>query len=573
MSVIGKSVGGALLLLVSIRCFGISAEPIGISVVVDSGTRVGIQVMEALPVRVLDPEGRPVPGVAVTPWALRSSQGHGWWDDDDDRCGVQPQAVTTNEKGEATVAYPYLRDVKEGTRTIAVSIFVDHHDFAFPKATHIDVPLEEELVHEIKLDYGVPVELRPTIPGQSVDTDNLFAFWSDGRSWQSDGSEERTAESTLRLPPLKPGTHSVLIAKLDGECVTHLSEIVDLDVSSKNNSIVDVPLKPAQRINGALSDDVPRPITNGRIKLETLNPTRGNYSRVTWFSWVPIRSDGTFTIEAWPTGEKIQLIALCDGFIAKSGKAPAEVENPPDPASDSLNRPQVFEPSDQQPIAVEMERLVKCVVTAVDEDDKPVAGIALASWPNVIWWNDGSQIYCESLARGERVLRVRDYRACIDNDFPQPFQATTDGSGNATLELPEGKEYLAVRSDLYELPIFLGRRDVRVEMVAGQTTEVTLRLQPRGMERLGEWDKLAGVVFGCSTREGRRICALPEVRKKMDEFTKRFAEAQNQRDPKLLAEAYTTVAEAFANVNDFQEAAKWHQRAAEQTAKAEAGEK
>lgn len=572
MNSIGKAIAGALLLLVSVRLFGVSAEPIAVPDVVHGAPPADIQVMEALPVRVLDPEAQPVPGAVVKPWALRHSQGHGWWDDDDDRCGVPPQAVTTNENGEATVAYPYFRDVKEGTRTTAVSIFVDHRDFAFPNAIHINVPLEEELLHEIKLESGVSMELRPTISGQSVETRDLFAFWSDGRSWQSGASVEKTAESTLRLPPLKPGTHSVLIARLDEDRVTHFSELVDLDVSSEKNAVVEVPLTSVQRIEGALSDDVPRPITNGRVKLETLNPTRGDHSRVAWFSWVPIRSDGSFTIEAWPTGEKIQLIALCDGFIAKSGEAPAEAEDAGDPANDSLSRPQVFDPSDQQPITVEMERLVKCVVTAVDEDDKPVAGIGLVSWPTVVWWNGGSQVYCESLVRCERVLRVRDYRVCIDNDFPQPFQATTDGSGTATLELPKGNEYLAVRSDLYELPILLGHRHVQIKMVAGQTTEVTLRLQRRGTERLGEWDKLAGVVYGCSTREGRRICASPEVRKKMDEFKKRFAEAKNQRDPKLLAEAYTIVAEAFANVDDFQEAAKWHRRAAEQTVKAGAGE-
>ena len=118
--------------------------------------------------------------------------------------------------------------------------------------------------------------------------------------------------------------------------------------------VVDVPLKPVQRIEGALSDDVPRPITNGRIKFRTLNRSAED-ERVRWFSWVPIRSDGTFAVEAWPTGEKIQLIALCDGYIAKSGKAPAECENPHDRADDPFNRPQVFDPgvgagSDEHPV-------------------------------------------------------------------------------------------------------------------------------------------------------------------------------------------------------------------------------
>jgi hypothetical protein len=119
--------------------------------------------------------------------------------------------------------------------------------------------------------------------------------------------------------------------------------------------------------------------------------------------------------------------------------------------------------------------------------------------------------------------------------------------------------------------VFLGHRDVRVKLVLGHATEVTLRLQPSGTEKLGEWDKLAGVVFGCSTREGRRVCALPGVQKRMNEFAERFREAKNQRDPKLLSEAYKAVADAFMGVGDLVEAAKWRKKAADQAAKAKAG--
>jgi hypothetical protein len=59
-------------------------------------------------------------------------------------------------------------------------------------------------------------------------------------------------------------------------------------------------------------------------------------------------------------------------------------------------------------------------------------------------------------------------------------------------------------------------------MVPGERSEITLAVQRKGTDHLGEWGKLAGVVFGCSTREGRRICALPEVREKVDEFARTF---------------------------------------------------
>jgi hypothetical protein len=136
------------------------------------------------------------------------------------------------------------------------------------------------------------------------------------------------------------------------------------------------------------------------------------------------------------------------------------------------------------------------------------------------------------------------------------------------LELPAGMNVLGVESDVYELPAFLGRRELKVRLSRGEDRKVRLRLQPRGTERLGEWDKLAGVVFGCSTREGRRICALPAVQAKMDEFAALFREGRNRHDPQLLSEAYSVVAEAFMGVGDIEESSKWRRKAAEQAAKA-----
>ena len=235
---------------------------------------------------------------------------------------------------------------------------------------------------------------------------------------------------------------------------------------------------------------------------------------------------------------------------------------------DPFTRPQVFAPRGGEQIEVATTPLVRRVATAVDEDRKPIAGVTVESWPNVGWWNSGSQLYCHPLVRGERLVHERRFMNAIDEAFPQPFQTVTNAAGQAVLEMPAGKERLSVTSEAYELPVFLGDREVRVTLESGKTTEAVLNLQPRGSEKLGEWDKLAGVVFGCSTREGRRICALPGVQKQMDEFAEKFREGKNQHDPELLSDAYSLVADAFANVGDQAEAAKWREKAAQQAAKA-----
>ena len=449
---------------------------------------------------------------------------------------------------------------------------MDHPKFAYVDSLHIDVPLESKDPYEIKLTRGVPVEIRPLIDGKPTTLDDLFVRWSDGRSWLKGVTPEKTAAGTLRIPAMPPGKNSVLVVKLDGERATHFSKIVDFELTADEPLTIDVPLQPSLKIQGVLSDNVPRPVRQGRIMIRTLPSLSDFRSQVRWFSWTAIRPDGSFTIDGWPDDERMQLIAICDGYMATSGSASDVERDPHAPKKDTLLRSQVFDPGKNSHITVAMTPLARCVVTAVDDDDKPVAGVTVSSCPNIHWWYFESQIYCESLVRGERLLRERRYYDAIDKVFPDPFHSTTDAQGKATLELPAGKERLLAHSDVYELPVFLGKRSMQVKLVPGETTEVTLWLQPSGTDKLGDWDKLAGVVFGCSTRNGRRICALPGVRKKMDEFAKRFREAKNQRDPQLLSEAYTLVADAFMNIGDFEEAVKWRMKAANQAAKAKAEE-
>lgn len=530
--------------------------------------QAGAQHVCRLLVRVVDIEGQPIANARVSPWALRSSQGHGWWRQDDKDSGVDPRTVVTDADGRAIVEYPFYRDRDELVRTLAVSLKVDHPEFAFEDGIHIDVPPETEEPHLVKLTRGVPVEVRPLLNGVPAALENLHVMWSDSRAWQPGASATPTAEGTLRVPAMKPGAGSLLLVRLDGDRATHFSGIVDVTVPAGPRYQMDLPLQPAARITGRLSGDVPRPVKNGRVVIWTLPPRPREYHRVEWMTWRPVQPDGTFEIDGWPAEEALQIIALCDGFIAASGEPPEGVEA----TKTSLIRPQVFAAHALQPLEVKMTPLVRCTILAIDEEAKPVSGIQVLSWPNVQWWNHGSQIYCNSLVRSERLIQTRDYEHSADDRFPRPFSSVTDNQGRAELELPVGKESLVVVSEHYELPVFLGEREQQIELLAGKPCEQTLRLQARGTDKLGEWDKLAGVVFGCSTREGRRICALPQVREKMDEFVKRFREASNQRDPQLRAEAFSFVAEAFAGVGDHEEAERWRKKAAAEAAKLSSGQ-
>jgi hypothetical protein len=522
-------------------------------------------------VRVVDADGEPVAKAKVTPWALRSSQGHGLWLADDKRSGVGPQDAATDDSGVAVVRYPAIRSLKEQVKTNGVSVFVDHPDFARSGDVHVDVPLETMGSHEVKLARGVRLEVRPIVDGKPAPLDNLHAFWSDGRAWLPGAAPEKTPQGTLQLPGMAPGKNSVLIVKLEGERAVAFSRIVDFELVDGVPMTLDVPLEPSVQIQGKVDAIVPRPIREGIVQAMSLDPPPDEVgpNRVSWFTWSPVAADGTFTIDAWPAGERLQIIGLCDEFVATSGKAPDVVKNPRDPAKDPYRRPQVFSPDAGLELTLAMTPMARCVATTVDEEGAPVAGVKVVSGPNIGWWNSGSGIYCQSLVRGEKVLLLRGWNDAADTTTrAEPFTGQTDAAGKATLLIPAGEERLVVQSEAYELPVILGDRSVRVSLASGETSEATLRLQAKGTEKLGDWDKLAGVVFGCSTREGRRILALPEVSQKMDEFIDRFLEAQDKRDPQLLAAAYAIVADAFADVGDAEEATKWRRKSETEAEKA-----
>ncbi len=555
-------------MLRSFQLLALVAEGLALCAVTNSSSltaeEVSPQALLPLPVRLVDAGGEPVAGAKIIPWALRSSQGHGSWSKDG-QGGSEPPEFTTDTEGRTEIVYPRYSYADERVRVLSVTLSIDHPDFAYISHENIDVPRRETGPHVVKLARGATVEVMPVQEGRPANLNGLYLKWSDDRSWKPGVSPVVTATGGLQIPTMAAGPNEVMAVRLEGERATHFSSIVPLDLQAGKPVRATVELKPAARIVGRLSDNVPRPVKNGRLSARTV-PRRWDGKHVHWINWAPIAEDGTFVIEAWPASEDAQIIVLCDGFIAESGAAPSVAKAPPE--RDSFSRPQVFAPeSFAQPIELQMTALVHCEVEVVDRQGKPLAGVKVVSFPNVGWWNVGSQIYCTPLVRGERLLRERKFEAAVERDAPIPFEAVTDADGRATLQLPVGKEDLVVENEDYELPVNRGRREQEVVLVAGETANARLVLQPKGTEYLGDWDKLAGVLFGCSGEECRRLLEDTGFRKKMVKVGARFNNSADPHDPDMLRSAYSEIAAGFDELNDQQEAAIWRRKAAEQAGK------
>ena len=117
--------------------------------------------------------------------------------------------------------------------------------------------------------------------------------------------------------------------------------------------------------------------------------------------------------------------------------------------------------------------------------------------PNVGWWNGGSQIYGWPLVSGVEFVRTGKYEW---NDgegiFAQPFKGKSNDQGKILIELPVGSTRLWLGNDRFHMAAKMGSRSRRVKVEAGQENQMTFVLQPKGLDVLGDWEDLCGLVFG-----------------------------------------------------------------------------
>jgi len=147
-----------------------------------------------------------------------------------------------------------------------------------------------------------------------------------------------------------------------------------------------------------------------------------------------------------------------------------------------MPHPQIF--CEGEPVAVNMVPMATWDVTVVDEYDFPVVGVDVNASP---WTN-----YAGQYARSELYLQPsRD-----DQDsYPHPFHQKSGNGGKLSMQLPAGKSTFSVKSDVYELPIFLGRREVRVE-------SKWTGAKSQGKQSSRSLNVIVGITHSASSRSG-----------------------------------------------------------------------
>ena len=487
---------GTFFILCSLVIVGCDSTPPAETLPVPDPPRIEAvsQQLLSFPIVVQDADGQPVEGAVLKPWALRSSLGHGGWRPQSTG-GTGPQEVTTDANGHAIIKYPKFHSVDEQIAVTAVTVSIDHPNHPHVSHEDVTVPPTSADPHVASLPPGAAIEVTVTQDGKPINDKNIRAMLSGGRSSYGGTGATTGVDGTLRIPPLKEGAAQLMLIRVDGTKATHFSEVQKIGVVASEKPIqLEVEIQPALPVHGKLSDDVPRPVHNGRVKVQTIGDGK-SWDGVEWFDWTRISADGTFVIENWPQKEPLQVTAICDGFIARNGEPPSTV--PPERTGGRYLRAQVFLKPQASEVVVEMVPMVRCQFGCKNAFGKTLADVEVGSNPNIGWWNGGSQIYCHPLVDPIDFLVHGKYESSADaKQFSQPFLGKTDASGLIEIDLPAGHASVDVRSDRYQLPAREGRRRRRIFVGREKPVVEQLVLQPKGLDCLGDWEDLCGLVFG-----------------------------------------------------------------------------
>ena len=436
-------------------------------------------------VRIVNSNDEPIVGATVTPWAMRTKTGHGSWVAKGYGAS-EPPVLTTDEEGTVTIRFPRYAKAAEKVRPQALTCRVEHPDYAQTQYNDVSVTEDEiEKIATIKLLPGAQVEVKVIAQGKTLPAKNLHAIRSD----HIYDKELLAGEAgTIKLPRFSSGLKLLRMVYLPNEGSPLFSEVQELQLDEGGQLQLELEMKPGITVQGKLDESVPRPVTNGHVIAQVIDFDPGEgYGGLQWRVSTPINADGTFVLHDLPRGN-VQVIALCDGFRAKSG-------SPPDFARQhEINglrgHPQVFSRDDNSSeITLKMTPTAECEIQVVGPDQEPLADAKCGFWPNVFWWSGGSQVYgypLYSTAESLRNPELMKKRAMDHSSFP--YTAKTNAYGVAVVRgLPEGTTNFNVRHDDYEVPLGTSnRRSVAVNLVAGEQNKASVTLQAKGSQFVGE---------------------------------------------------------------------------------------
>ncbi|MDP1562349.1 MAG: carboxypeptidase-like regulatory domain-containing protein [Pirellulaceae bacterium] len=438
-------------------------------------------------VLVLDPDGHPVENAKAFPSGLRTkvaARGHFFWSDK--RFGPVPK-VETNANGLADLPYPkyVIEEIEVGTVTVSV----EHPDFVtFREDRRVD---DKPAKVQLQVGYRIAATAVDAETGEPIKT-NLYGLVS-GDSRMSDWKLADNGQ--LISPVFEANTTWFRMIKIVPGQPNMYSELIEVDPTDRSRVLLrDIKLFKGTRVQGRLEESIPRPIRNGYVTAMIVRTgTKDNQnnwnSRWFWYDNTPISEDGEFVFESLPVDEVLQMIPVCDDWVPP--KLAKEDVLPFFPAAaeklfTGLSQPQLvrLEGLQVEP-TLRMAAATSVKITVVDKDGSPLSGVDVASWPNQLWFEGGSNILGDVHSTVEWLLQAKhagEFAIAEQNRY----SAKTDENGIATIRSipPNRTESLVARLTGYEMPLNGTEREIRIDLKPGVVTEVTIKMQPEGTDVL-----------------------------------------------------------------------------------------
>jgi hypothetical protein len=449
-------------------------------------------------IRVVDAAGKPIVRAVVRPEGLRTKPGpyvSGWYSWPSQRGGVPNPPVKTDNEGRAQVPYPKFVFERIETGTLCLS--VEHPDYVpdRPERMVATAPpagapwrqwvdyLGARLRHKAIISLPDPVvlqkgaELKISIhPNTDYPADGrLFAQVSG--IWEVDKNFwVRPEPSALVTRRLSPGPHALRAVLLGTNGSAWFSDTVPITATTGQVTELALELKPGLMVQGQLDTRVPRPVSNGRV-IAHVWPTGANPadSPPQWHAWKPVSKDGSFVLGPLPAGD-LELVALSAGFVSTNG-----------PGQFHMRYPQKYSlGTNDLSVTLGMEPTARLEVEVLDDHGRPLKDAQVSTWPNVRYGEWSAVILgadCYNMANNflkPPEPKLLNWQKVAD------FEGITDSNGVAVLpNLPATTSEFTVQHPQFDLPAVADsmgskRREVSLNLVAGQTNHVTVRLEPHG---------------------------------------------------------------------------------------------
>jgi hypothetical protein len=238
-------------------------------------------------------------------------------------------------------------------------------------------------------------------------------------------------------------------------------------------------------------------------------------SRLVWNDWAPIDAEGKFHFDSVPRDSIVMIVAVCDGYLS-SAAIPEELEAAGIEGEDAaafqsagMILPLVIRLKDDlDDWTLPMLPTASCRVTVQTPDGLPLPGANVSAWANQYFPGGGSNIVGDGFSSAKRYkLTVEEQKRFyafqsrdemrklgVRIDFRNAYSRKTDENGVAVLHtLPGGqslthKEHISVEHPEYEIPTSPEQpvhRVAKVELLAEETAEITIRMQPKGSQTIG----------------------------------------------------------------------------------------